>query len=133
MKKTVYIIIGTISLLLGTMGIFLPVLPTTPFYLLTAWLYMKSSDRLYAKVMSNQYFGNTVYNYQKNKAITMKSRIIAITTLWLSISFSIYLVEILWVRILLLFTALCVTIHLCRMKTLRKKVVTCPTEILTEK
>ncbi|MCB9017812.1 MAG: YbaN family protein [Paludibacteraceae bacterium] len=121
MKKTLYIVLGTLSLLLGTLGIFLPVLPTTPFYLLTAWLYMNSSNRLYVRVMSNRYFGTVVYNYQKNKAVSMRTKVVSVTTLWLSISLSIYLVEPLWLRILLFSIAVAVTVHLCRLKTLRSE------------
>jgi uncharacterized membrane protein YbaN (DUF454 family) len=111
-KKAIYISAGSISLVLGTIGIFTPILPTTPLYLLTAWFYARSSDSLYNKAMSNKYFGNIVRNFQENKVIPPKAKFISISTLWVTILLSIYIVNILWVRILLLIIAICVTIHI---------------------
>ncbi|MDL2277240.1 YbaN family protein, partial [Parabacteroides sp. OttesenSCG-928-G07] len=62
-RKIVYIIIGTVCLVLGTIGVFLPLLPTTPFWLLTCWFYIRSSEKLYNRVMRNPYFGNYIRAY----------------------------------------------------------------------
>ena len=120
--KTVYIILGSITLVLGTLGIFLPVLPTTPFYLLTAWLYMRSSPKLYHKVMNNKYFGTIVRNFQEDKSISLKIKVVVISTLWGTILFSIFLVVFTWWgRLLLLLVAVGVTIHVLSYRTKRKQ------------
>lgn len=117
MKKTLFILFGFIALGLGTLGIFLPVLPTTPFYLLTAWLFLHSSDKLYNRAMKHPYFGKTVRNYMEKKAVSKRVKIISVSTTCITILISIVLVDILWVRILLLCVAAGVSIHILKMKT----------------
>jgi len=117
-RKTLYVILGSISLVLGTLGIFLPLLPTTPFYLLTAWLYMRGSEKLYNKVMSNKYFGTIVRNFQEDKSIPLRTKVIIISMLWATISFSAFFaVSVWWVRIILFAIAIGVTIHILSYKT----------------
>jgi len=120
-RKTAYVILGSISLVLGTLGIFLPLLPTTPFYLLTAWLYMQSSEKLYNKVMSNKYFGTIVRNFQEDKSISLQTKIVTISMLWGTILLSAFLaVSAWWLRLLLFAIAIGVTIHILLFKTKRK-------------
>jgi len=118
MLKTVYIVLGSISLVLGTLGIFLPLLPTTPFYLLTAWLYMRGSEKMYKKVMTNKYFGTIVRDFQENKSISLKTKVVITSMLWTTILLSIFFaVSALWIRILLFAIAIGVTIHVLSFKT----------------
>ena len=113
-----YIVVGSVSLALGTLGIFIPGLPTTPFYLLTAWAYMKGSEKLYQKVMANKLFGTIVRDFQENKAIPLKIKIISVSLLWVTIlSSAFFFISILWVRILLIGIAIGVTIHILSYKT----------------
>ena len=120
-RNTVYIILGSISLILGTLGIFLPLLPTTPFYLLTAWLYLRSSEKLYKKAMSNKFFGTIVRDFQEEKAIPLKAKIFSVSLLWITILSSAYFfVPLLWVKILLITIAAGVTVHILSYKTKKK-------------
>ena len=120
--KTVYVILGSVSLALGTLGIFLPLLPTTPFYLLTAWLYMRSSEKLYNKVMNNKYFGSIVRNFQEDKSISLKTKILTISMLWITILLSAFLaVTVWWIRLLLFAIAIGVTIHILSYRTTKNK------------
>ena len=122
-RNIIYITLGSISLALGTLGIFLPLLPTTPFYLLTAWLYMKGSDKLYQKVMNNKFFGTIVRDFQEEKAIPLKTKIFSVSLLWITIlSSAFFFVQILWVKILLIAIAVGVTVHILSYKT--KKTIT---------
>jgi len=119
--KIIYITLGSISLALGTIGIFLPLLPTTPFYLLTAWLFMKSSPKLYNKVMSNKYFGDIVRSFQEDKSITLKTKITVVSVLWFTILISAFMfVSAWWIRLLLLAIATGVTIHILSFKTKKR-------------
>ena len=112
---------GSISLVLGTLGIFLPVLPTTPFYLLTAWLYMKSSPKLYSKVMNNKYFGTIVRDFQVDKSISLRTKIIVVSMLWGTMLISAFwAVSVWWLRLLLFAIAGGITIHILSYKTKKK-------------
>ncbi len=117
-RKPVYIVLGTLTLGLGALGLFLPVLPTTPLWLLTAYLYMHSSPELYQRAMSNRLFGGVVRNFQLYRAIPLRSKIIIMVVLWGGISLSCYAVAKLWLTILLLLTALCISIHVLSYPTL---------------
>ncbi len=124
MKKILFLILGFITLILGIIGVFLPVLPTTPFLLLSATCFLKSSKKLYLWLINHKILGLYVKSYIEYRAITSRAKIISIFTLWLFILISvIFFLEILWMRVLLLFIATCVTIYLLRMKTLTKEMI----------
>ena len=98
--KLLFKIIGTISLGLGLIGIFLPVLPTTPFLLLTAALYARSSDKLYNLLMSHYYLGAYIKDFREHRTLPLRVKIISVSTLWITICLSIYMVDILFVKIM---------------------------------
>ncbi|SEN49758.1 hypothetical protein SAMN04488134_101222 [Amphibacillus marinus] len=122
-KKIVFISIGSLSLLLAMLGIFLPLLPTTPFLLLSAYLYLRSSQRLYNWLINHPVFGSYIYHYIKYKAIPVKTKITAIIVLWLSMGFSIYIVSNVYLRIMLTLIGGIVTLYLLTLRTLPKHVV----------
>lgn len=118
--RTIYIILGSISLALGVLGIFLPLLPTTPFLLLTAGLYFKGSPRLYEWLLNNKYLGTYIHNYREHKSITLTTKIVALTLMWASILFCIYfVVTALWLKILLGAISAGVTVHILSFKTMK--------------
>ena len=82
-RRIIYITLGTFFLILGAIGIFVPLLPTTPFWLLTCWFYVRSSEKLYNRVMSNRYFGPHIKGFVEDKAIPLRSKIITIAIMWL--------------------------------------------------
>lgn len=86
--KIILIVLGTLSLGIGIIGIVVPGLPTTPFLLLTAGLYVKSSDRLYQKLISNRYVGSYILEYQANKGMTKRAKFYAIGLMWAMITLS---------------------------------------------
>jgi uncharacterized membrane protein YbaN (DUF454 family) len=119
LKKIFLIIFGSISLILGIIGIFLPLLPTTPFLLLTAACYAKSSERLLDKLLNNRHIGKYITDYQKNRGIRKSIKIYVLSLLWVSITVSIvWFTDALWIRILLGCVAVGVTIHISTFKTL---------------
>lgn len=119
--KIAYITIGTISLILGIIGIFLPLLPTTPFLLLTAALYFRSSPRLYNWLIHQKYLGSYIRNFREHKAIPLHAKIVSIALVWISLSYcAIWVVPYIWTGIIFLILAGGTTWHILSYKTLKK-------------
>jgi uncharacterized membrane protein YbaN (DUF454 family) len=93
-KKPVYKLLGLLFLLLGVIGIVLPVLPTTPFVLLAAWCFAQSSQKWHAKLLESELFGPMISNWETNRCISLRTKIVALTTMGLvgvaSIVFAIH-------------------------------------------
>ncbi|HPF94506.1 MAG TPA: YbaN family protein [Tenuifilaceae bacterium] len=120
--KALLAIAGIISMGLGILGIILPVLPTTPFFLLSAYLFLKSSQRLYRWLLTHRIFGRYIKNYIQNKSIGKEVKVFTLILLWATILFSVYcLMGIIWLQILLVTIAIAVTIHILRLKTTPKQ------------
>lgn len=121
-KKTKLILctLGVISLCLGVVGIVLPILPTTPFLLLASFLFYKSSKKLHDWLENNRVFGEYIRNYRQYRAVKRRTKAISIVLLWVTLGISIYLVDVLYVRILLYVVGVGVTAHLIQIKTLEK-------------
>ncbi len=115
------IVAGTFSLALGAIGVFLPILPTTPFLLLSAACYMRSSQRMHKWLLENRWFGEYIRNYQEGRGIPFKTKIIVLTLLWAGIIYSAFIAldEILIAQVALLLIAVGVSIHLIRLPTLK--------------
>ena len=111
-KRKLLIGAGTLSTGLGIIGIFVPILPTTPFLLLAAACYMRSSERFYQWLTSNRIFGAYVRNYIEGRGIPVRAKVFTILLLWTTIGLSIALaVQNTVVRIILLCAAIGVTVH----------------------
>lgn len=108
---------GCISVVLGVIGIFLPVLPTTPFLLLAAACFARSSKRFYLWLVLHPKLGPWVRDYLEGEGLPLKGKIWALTLMWSSISFSIWIVPLPWVRIFMLVSAVSVTIYILKQKT----------------
>lgn len=112
---------GTLSVILGIIGIFLPILPTTPFLLLAAACYARSSDRLHRWLLNNRWFGPYLKDYSEGRGLPLRLKILTILTLWLVIGFTaLILVSALWLRISLFTIMVAVTVHLVMIKTSRR-------------
>lgn len=120
--RWVLIAAGTIFVGLGTLGIFLPILPTTPFLLLAAACYARSSKRFYDRLINNKWFGAYIKNYREGKGIPLKVKVYTISLLWITILFSaFFFISIFWVRVVLILIAAGVTVHVLIIKTYRQK------------
>lgn len=117
--KKIYVFFGILSLVLGFIGIFLPLLPTTPFLLLSAILFSKGSKKLHDWLINHKLFGKYIYEFTVEKAIPLNAKIISISMMWLSILFSVFVVANgkLWLQILLIAIALAISIHISLFKT----------------
>lgn len=121
-RRTVYIVLGTVFLILGAIGIFVPLLPTTPFWLLTCWFYIRSSETLYAGVMRNRYFGSYIRDFVEDKAIPMRSKIISLGVMWTSaVLTSVFLIERWWVMASLFLITTAVSWHILSYPTKKRK------------
>ncbi len=106
---------------LGTLGIFLPLLPTTPFLLLAAACYARGSKRFYNWLVSNRWFGNYIKNYREKKALPLKTKVFSIVLLWATMGYStILVVNTFLVRALLVGIAIGVTFHIALIRTLHR-------------
>ncbi|MBN2201407.1 YbaN family protein [bacterium] len=111
---------GTACVGLGFIGMFLPVLPTTPFLLLAAACYARSSQRFYRWLMTNRWFGAILRNYREGRGLPLKQKITTLLLLWLTIgATAVFAVTSFWIRFFLLIVAVGVTIHLLKIKTFR--------------
>ena len=119
--KILYTIVGTTSLILGIIGIFLPLLPTTPFLLLTAAMYFRSSPRLYYWLIQQKYLGSYIRNFREHKAIPLHAKIVSVSLIWITLSYcAIWILPYIWVRILFLIIAISTTWHIVSYKTLKQ-------------
>ena len=101
--RILYIIGGTLSLALAILGIVLPGLPTTPFALLSAYLYAKSSIKLYNWLLNNKILGPRIRSYNKQNGVTRKGKIGIIIFMWTMVCFSSFvIIKIIPLRILIL-------------------------------
>jgi len=117
MVKLLLNIIGTLALALGILGIFLPLLPATPFLLLASACYLRGSERLHRQLMASRYIGPYLLAFQSNRGIPLRAKIWALALLWASLAVSAWFAPLPWIRGLLLIPGIGVTIYLLRQKT----------------
>lgn len=118
LKKYIYITLGFFFVGLGVLGIFVPLLPTTVFLLIAAYLFAKSSDKYYNWLITNKYFGKFIRDYREGKGVPLKVKTISLTALWVTILFSVFfVVKVLWLKLLLIAIAIGVSWHLLSLKT----------------
>jgi uncharacterized membrane protein YbaN (DUF454 family) len=120
LKKVMFLVAGTISLGLGAVGVLLPILPTTPFLLLSAACYYKGSERMHRWLLNNKLFGSYLRNYKEGKGISPAGKVSALFLLWLTICLSAVFIGNYFVQIALFTIAIIVTIHILTLPTCRR-------------
>ena len=114
--------LGSFFLILGIIGIFIPILPTTPFLLLATACYARGSKRFYNWLINNKWLGGYIKNYQEGRGIPLTVKILTITLLWITITFSIIIIISNYlIQIILIIIAIAVTIHILTIKTMKKE------------
>ncbi|HCS51145.1 YbaN family protein [Rubinisphaera sp.] len=115
-------VLGTLCVALGMLGMLLPLLPTTPFLLLAATCYSRSSTKFYNWLTNNRYCGEYIRNYREGAGITLKQKSLTILVLWLSIGSAAFLsISQVWLPLILFGIAIGVTIYLVNLKTYKPK------------
>jgi uncharacterized membrane protein YbaN (DUF454 family) len=117
-KKLIYILIGTISLVIGIIGIIVPVLPTTPFILLSAGCYYRGSSRFHDWLLNHNYFGPIILEYSDGKGIRRNNKIKAIILTWIMVLVTaLFILDSLSMRLFIVSLAIIGTIVILRLKT----------------
>ena len=121
--KILLVTAGFVSIILGVIGIIVPLLPTTPFLLLSAACFFRGSDRLYHWLIKHKTLGRNIRNYREHKAISLKTKFVSISLLWITMLYSIvFIVNSIYIRILLAIILITVTVHILHFKTLKNNI-----------
>ncbi|MDR2120511.1 MAG: YbaN family protein [Tannerella sp.] len=117
--KYVLIFLGMCSLVLGILGIFLPILPTTPFLLLSAALFARSSRRLYDRLLGHKALGGYIRGFMEERALPLRIKIVSLSMMWCAMLGCIFFVAegVLWLQIVLAGVGVGVSVHILSYKT----------------
>ena len=118
-RKYLLTFCGFLFVGLGILGIFVPVLPTTVFFLLAAACFARSSPRFYHWLLHNRWFGSYIRNYREGRGLPMRHKVFTVSLLWLTIGVTVVLLSQWWLRLLLLAVAAGVSWHVLAIKTYR--------------
>ncbi len=117
LKRRLLIVTGSVAFGLGLVGIFVPVLPTTPFLLLAATCYMRSSQRLYSWLVQNRFIGNYIRGYLEGRGMTLRMKACTLGLLWVAVmSTAAFATDSLALRIVLAVVLVGVTMHIVLIK-----------------
>lgn len=120
--KYLYSVIGFVSVLLGIIGIFLPVLPTTPFLLLAAALFFRGSPSAYKWLTEHPQLGLYIKSFREDKSIPLRIKVISVGTLWITaIHCIVFIFDAWWLKLFMGVLATCITLYILSFKTRRNK------------
>lgn len=123
LKKYLLFVLGLILFIIGIIGIFLPIMPTVPFILLSASCFYKSSKRAHYWLLNNKLFGKYIRDYAVEKRIGSKTKWTTLIILWLSIGFSIYRFRhTIYLPIIHFFILVAISLHILRLGISKRKV-----------
>lgn len=117
--RWLYISAGSLLVAIGVVGIFVPLLPTTIFFILAAACYGKSSPGAYRWLHTNRYFGKYLRNYRERHGATVGTKVTSIGSLWFGIGAAAFFIHTPWIALILLAIAVGVSIHLLTLTTIR--------------
>lgn len=113
-----YIAAGSVSFVLGMIGLLLPVIPTSPFLLLTAFCYARGSERFYVWLITNRHFGEYIRALRNGEGIPLRIKVFAIVLLWVTLGSTILFIVPMWpVKIALALVGLGVTVYIGQLPT----------------
>jgi uncharacterized membrane protein YbaN (DUF454 family) len=115
-KKALLVAAGSLCIVLAVLGVFLPLLPTTPFLLLASACYVRSSERLHGWLMGNRLLGGYIRNFRERRGIPLRGRVVTVVLLWLPLLYSVYRLDLLWLELLLVLMGLVWSVLILRMR-----------------
>ena len=110
--KAFFIIVGTIAVALAIAGVFLPLLPTTPFLLLASACYMRGSTRLHRWLTHNRMLGPYIAAIENRSGMPRSAKVVALLLMWASLSYSIYIVPTAWAKAGLAAMGMCISLYI---------------------
>ncbi len=120
-KRWCYLTAGLVLVGLAMLGIFLPLLPTTPLVLLAAVCFSRSSERCHQWLLNHRLFGSITQSWQTNRCIPLKSKIIALLLVAIFGGYAVvFVAELLWLRIVIALFLLAGVVSICRIPSCRK-------------
>jgi uncharacterized membrane protein YbaN (DUF454 family) len=118
LKRAFFTACGTIFLFLGAIGIVLPLLPTTPFLLLSAACYLNGSERMHRWLLNNRIFGSYIKNYREGRGMSARAKTFTLSFLWVAILYSAFFIFDSWIiQAIMIAVCIGVTTHLIRIPT----------------
>jgi len=109
-------VLGLLAVALGLLGIVIPLLPTTPFLLLAAFLFARSSEKLHHWLVSNRLLGDYLRRYYEGRCMTRRHKVMTLSLLWITLGATIvFLAEACWLRGTLVGIGCAVSVHLLRL------------------
>lgn len=117
-KQYVFVVLGTLSLGVGMIGVVIPVLPTTPFLLIASFFYLRSSKRMYNWLLNHKVFGSYIYCYMKHRGVSKKAKTGTLIFLWSTLILSMVMIPGWPIKLFLLVVGVAVSTHIMLLKTL---------------
>ena len=119
-KKAILVTAGSLCIGLAVLGLFLPLLPTTPFLLLASACYVRSSERLHGWLMGNRLLGGYIRNFKERRGLPLRAKVTTVVLLWLPLLYSVYRLDMFWLKLLLALMGLTWSAIIFRMKSFRE-------------
>ena len=121
MQRIILLTIGWLAIVLGTLGVVLPLLPTTPFILLAAWCFARSSPRFHHWLLYRSWFGSYILHWQQHRALPPGVKLRAILLIICTFALSIWLVKLFWLRVMLLCMLAALLLFMWRMPVVARE------------
>ena len=116
MKRALLVAAGSACLALAVLGVFLPLLPTTPFLLLASACYVRSSERLHGWLMGNRLLGGYIRNFKERRGVPLRAKVTTVALLWLPLLYSVYRLDVFWLELALVLMGVAWSALIFRMK-----------------
>lgn len=119
--QSILILAGSVTLALGFVGVLIPVLPTTPFVLVSLICFANSSEKLHAKLIKSKIYNNTVERFLREKGMTLKAKLSITIPVGILLTVLVFLFDNLWIRIIIITLFIIKIIVFIRIPTIKRR------------